>query len=157
MKAIKTILLFSFGLILIGCGTDTTQEPIDNNKYNNHIEFNQITANKKSITQDSANEAKEYLSVHDEINTIYAVNTSEKLLIAIEVPHHERLGLAQIQKDRTNDMADKFPNMEVEISTDKKIVLELERIEEALKADSMSKKELEKELDKVINLSKEQT
>ncbi|UJL47774.1 hypothetical protein KFZ58_07955 [Virgibacillus sp. NKC19-16] len=152
MNTFKSILFISFALLLIGCGP--TPESQGNN---NNIELNQISTTSNAIDQGPANQAKEYLSNYEEITSIKAVNTSKKLMIAIEIEHHERFGLANFREKRKKEMKEKFPNMEVDLSTDKKIVLELDRIEKALESESVTKKELEKALDKVIGLSKEET
>ncbi|WP_373895857.1 YhcN/YlaJ family sporulation lipoprotein [Virgibacillus natechei] len=151
MNTFKSILFISFVLLLVGCGTNPESQG------NNDIELNQISTTANAIDQGPANQAKEYLSKYEEITSIKAVNTSKKLIVAIEIEHHERFGLADFREKRKKEMKEKFPNMEVELSTDKKIVLELERIEKALESESVSKKELEKALDQVISLSKEQT
>lgn len=151
MNTFKSILFISFALLLIGCG------PTPESQGNNNIELNQISTTSNAIDQGPANQAKEYLSNYEEITSIKAANTSKKLMIAIEIEHHERFGLANFREKRKKEMKEKFPNMEVDLSTDKKIVLELDRIEKALESESVSKKELEKALDKVIGLSKEET
>ncbi|MBY7143803.1 hypothetical protein KFZ56_12250 [Virgibacillus sp. NKC19-3] len=147
----KSIVFISFALLLVGCGTNSESQG------NNDIELNQISTTSNAIDQEPANQAKEYLSKYEEITSIKAVNTSKKLMIAIEIQHHERFGLANFREERKKEMKEKFPNMEVDISTDKKIILELERLEKALESKKVSKKELEKALDKIISLSKEQT
>ncbi|WP_157087755.1 YhcN/YlaJ family sporulation lipoprotein [Oceanobacillus damuensis] len=114
-------------------------------------------SNESIFSQEPSNQAKDKLSNHDEISAVKAVNTDKNIVIAIEVDHHERFTLSQIEKKYKKEMEDKFKDKKVEFSTDKKIVLELEKLEQDIKDNTITKKELEKELKKIVKLSKEQT
>lgn len=54
-------------------------------------------------------------------------------------------------------MKKRFSKMDVEFSTDKKIFIELESLEEKIKSDSITKKTLKREINRIINLAKEKT
>jgi hypothetical protein len=149
---------FIIGIILmvsiIGCSNDSnTQRNSDNT-----ISITQIST-KNNYNQQYSNEAKKTLSQKEDITKVVAVNTNKLLVIAIEVPHHERFNLNDLNKELSKEMDDKFKDkdLKVELTTDKKIVLELEKLEEKLKKNEISKKELKKQLKHISKLLKEQT
>lgn len=149
-------IIFTLGLLflLIGCNTDATEDSTGNK--DNNIELTKIAAN-HPVDQQPSNQAKEALSQQEGLTSVKAVNNSEKLLIAIDTKHHERFRLAKTRKQLTKDMKRQFSNMEVEFSTDKKINLELEKLENQILKGSISKKKLDKKIDQLIKLAKEKT
>ncbi|MDY7045349.1 hypothetical protein RVS70_14170 [Virgibacillus sp. M23] len=149
-------LMISFLLItLIGCGNDSALEP-PTNQPNGDIDLTKISTN-SSVSQHHANRAKEILSHYQEITTVKAVNTDKHMLIAIEIQHGKRFQLGKIREQLTKQMKKEFKDLKVELSTDKKIVMELEKLEKSIQSKSYSKKKLEKKLKKLIEFSKEQT
>lgn len=150
----KAVIAFGLFLILLGCGLNSTNESTGNE--DKPIELTKLTTH-STIDQHPANQAKESLRKHKEITSIKAVNSNKKLAIAVEVEHNERLKLAKIKKKLTKEMKKRFSKMDVEFSTDKKIFIELESLEEKIKSDSITKKTLKREINRIINLAKEKT
>ncbi|MFD2043918.1 hypothetical protein ACFSTA_05110 [Ornithinibacillus salinisoli] len=140
--------------LLVGCTTDTNN---GTNGDKNTVELTKISNLNNDIDQQPANKAKDILSQKKNVTAVKAVNTSKKLLITIEVPHHERFQLASTRKKLKDEMKKKFPKMEVELSTDQKIILEVEKLEKKLQKGSIKKKDLEKKVKKIMDLSQEQT
>jgi hypothetical protein len=137
---------------IIGCSDDSTTQ---RNK-GNSVNITQISV-KNNYNQHFSNEAKQTLSQKEDITKVVAANTDKLLVIAIEVPHHERFNLKTMNKELSKEMDEKFKDLTVELTTDKKIVLELEKLEEQLKKNEISKKELKKQLKHISKLLKEQT
>lgn len=54
-------------------------------------------------------------------------------------------------------MKESFPDLDVTLSTDKKIMLEVEKLEQKIKANQLSEKELSKKVKTLLELEKEQT
>jgi len=129
---------------------DSTSNP------NIDIQFTNVKTT-ESLAQENANTAKRTLIQHDHINTVKAVNSEKDLVIAFEIDHLKRFNLEKIRKKIQKEMDEKFPDLNVIVSTDQKIVLELDRLEEKIFSDSISKKELNKKLKKIVKLDKEQT
>lgn len=151
MNGYRIIITIGLILFLTSCSTvdnSTTQE--------DGINLSYITSN-HTFDQHASNRAKKMLSKHDPITSINAVNTDKKLLIAVEVQHRHRFRLAKIRKDLQKDMNKAFPDKKVEMSTDKKIVIELTRLEKAIDTNEISKKKLIKEINHLIKLMHEQT
>ncbi|WP_249869952.1 hypothetical protein [Oceanobacillus saliphilus] len=154
MRKTTSIIYFCTTLLLVACGN---VQPMDTGQ--NTDDFADITkiSNEYLISQKPSNQAKEMLRKHEEITAVRAVNTEDSIVIAIEVEHHERFTLAETRKKYKKEMEDKFKDKKVEFSTDKKIVLELEKLEQDITNNTITKKELEKKVKQIIKLTKEQT
>ncbi|WP_174613076.1 hypothetical protein [Virgibacillus ihumii] len=151
MSGYRLITIIGLILFLTSCSTvdnSATQE--------DGINLSYITSN-HNIDQHASNQAKEMLRKHDTITSIHAVNTDKKMLIAIEVHHRHRLRLSNIRKYLQKEMEKAFPDRKVEVSTDKKAVIELNRLEKAIDSNKISKKKLKKEINHLTNLMHEQT
>lgn len=153
----KRLVLVLFGVIVFfiqGCANEDTSQDLSNN----HNNITQISA-KNTYDQTISNEAKQTLSKKENITKVVAANTDKILIIGIEIPHHERFGLQKMNKKLSKEMDDKFKDTDirVELVTDKKIIIELEKIENKLRNNDMTKKELEKKLKHISKLLKEQT
>lgn len=150
----KIMIVLLFPLLLIGCGTDSAHD--SGKQQDKPIELTNTAAN-SPIDQQPSIQAKQAIRQYDGITSIKAVNTKDKLLIAVEIEHHRRFKLANTRKVLTKQMKEKFPHLTVEVSTDQKLNLELEKLEKQLQSGTVSKKELTKEIDHLIKLTKEKT
>ncbi|MFD2628206.1 hypothetical protein [Oceanobacillus kapialis] len=155
MSIKRWLLLISLLCILSSCGNDTALEPSHNE--NEAIDLKHISTSDQDTSQQYANRAKESLRKYPEITAVKAANTSKQLIVAIQVEQGKRFNLAGIRKQLKKEMNEKFPKLKVEVTTDKKIVIELEKLEEKLESKEMSKKSVEKRVKEIIELSKEQT
>ncbi|MFD1849225.1 hypothetical protein [Oceanobacillus bengalensis] len=138
--------------LLIGCDGDSTTQSIENKG----IDVRNISVN-NMIDQTPSNKAKKILEKHDEVIGIKAANTSEDMIVSVEIKHSKRFTLKKITKELSNKLKDTFSDYHVELSIDKKIFLELEKLEEKIQKKSISKKEVEEEIKRITKLSKEQT
>lgn len=145
----KVIISFIFIVLLFGCGQNDTSS-------RDQPEHNLDRLSSQS-SQDTADEAKKQLLKNEEIEAVQAVNTSDTLLITIEIPHHERFSLQKKREQYQKELEKTFPHFTIELSTDKKIILELADLEEKIKQGELTEKQMEKEVKKVVELSKEQT
>lgn len=155
MHVYKWLVMGIFSFLLIGCGANNTLNPLDEQE-KEQINLSKIST-KQPINQAPANRAKDMLREHSEITAIYAVNTDKQLLVTIEIQHMQRFKLQQLKKQLTKKLEKAFPDLTVELSADKKIVMEMEKLEKNLEQKQYSKKELKKEVKRIIDFSKEQT
>lgn len=146
------ILLVVLSLVVVGCGKEQSSSKPDTIHITN-------VSSKDMYDQSHSNQAKITLSKKGNVDNVVAVNTDKDMIIAVEVPHNERFQLKKIKEDLTKEMKEKFKEQDinVELSTDLKIILELENLEKKLKNNSISKKELSKQLKHISKLLKEQT
>ena len=151
MIAKKVIALITILFVMVGCNNqpnalDETPE----------VEMTKIN-NPTSIDQDVSNQVKTRLGQDEHITKVHAVNTDKQLAIAIEIKHMKRFGLKEMKKKLTKKVEKAFPKMDVNLSTDKKIILELEQLENDLETKSLTKKEVDQKISKIIKLMNEET
>lgn len=149
----RAFIIVGLFLLLVGCGID----PKVDSSMNHDIEFTKLDTTSHSSDQQASNHAKEVLSQREELTAINAVSSSKDIIIAIEVYHLKRFQLKKIKNKIQKEMDKEFPNLDVMVSTDKKIVLELNRLEQKIYTDSISTKDINKKLKELITLAKEQT
>ncbi|HAM81296.1 YhcN/YlaJ family sporulation lipoprotein [Ornithinibacillus bavariensis] len=147
-------LLFIVFILSAGC-TSSSSEPSEKT---NPIHISNVST-KHSYDQSYANQAKSTLAQKKNVTKVFAVNSDKLLMIAIDVPHHERLQLKKYEKKLTKEMKKKFKktSLKVEVSSDQKILWKLEQLEEEIRNGSISKKELKKKLEDISKLMKEKT
>lgn len=135
-------------LLLTACGGNTTTSTDG--------EFLKLSTD-QSVDQQASNHAKDLLSEHEEITIIHAVNSSKDMIIAIEVHHHDRFKLKKIKKRLQKEIDKEFPNFDIIVSTDKKIILEVRWLEEKINKGSTSKEKINKKVKEIIKSAKDQT
>ncbi|WP_068672545.1 hypothetical protein [Oceanobacillus sp. Castelsardo] len=158
-KVYKFIFIIISSFILFACENNPQAEnQNDNNQNDNNqkIEVKNISAN-RLIDQTPSNEAKEILKNHNEVTGIKAANTATNLIIAVEIEHSRRLQLKEIKKELTEEVKKHFKNLHVELTVDKKIFLELDKLEKQIEANTIKPTKLGKEIDRITKLSKEKT
>lgn len=148
----RILLLFLISFVLVGCHFDQTEDSTKNNTH-----FTKLSSENDSVDQQVSNYAKDVISQNDAVTRVNAVNNSDKLLIGIEIDHLKRFRLKEIEKEIKDKIKKKFDTYEVELSTDQKILIELDDLEEKIKTDSIKKKKLDKEINRIIKLSYEKT
>jgi len=152
----KLVLIYLSVLVLSACMNNTNNQSLQPTGDNRDLELIKLSAVGVN-DQQASNQAKEYLSHYEEMTAIRAVNAGGHLLIAIDVEHFERFDLDNIERDLRKDLKDNFSNMKVTLSTDQKILLELERLETEIENQTINSEELKKEVQELVSLSKEQT
>lgn len=152
MYLYRALIIICVFLLLVSCGKGPNMDSTSNID----IQFTNVKTT-KSLQQETANTAKNILSQRENITTVKAVNSEKHLVIAFEIDHLKRFTLEKTRKKVQKQMDENFPDLDVIVSTDKKIILELERLEEEIFSDTISKKELDKKIEKIVKLDKEQT
>ncbi|MBO1513661.1 YhcN/YlaJ family sporulation lipoprotein [Metabacillus bambusae] len=152
MLKIGYIGLFIMANIVLCSGCTGNHNQFTNN--NDDAKIVKVST-KKPIDQSVANQAKEIVIKEKEISGVKAVNTDQELLLAVKVDHFDRFRLKSIEKKVKSDLEKTFPDHKIIISTDSKMYLELEQLEQKLQKDKTEKKTLKKEFDKIKSLMKE--
>ena len=143
-------------LLLAACMNNGGEESLKPSGENQDLELMKLSSTGMN-DQQASNQAKEILSEYEEITAVRAVNAGEHLLIAIEVEHFERFDLDNIERDLRKKVKRNFRDMKVTLSTDQKILLELEELENEIENRTMNHEQLKKRVKKLVDLSKEQT
>ncbi|KAB2495589.1 YhcN/YlaJ family sporulation lipoprotein [Priestia endophytica] len=152
IKKLK-VCLFLIVLFLFGSGCTGNQE--QSAKENQDTNIVKVHTN-NPIGQSVANQVKEKTIKREEVTGVKAVNTDKELLVALKVKQFDRFQLKNIKKKVKSDLEKMYPDHKVFVSTDQKIYLELEQLEQKLQKDQPKKKILNKEFDEIKSLMKEQ-
>ena len=148
--------IFLLILTIIGLGSGCNENQNQSGDNNKDLSISQVHTS-KPIDQSVANHAKEKMITKDEISDVKAVNTDKELLVAIKVENFNRFRLKKIEKTVKSDLEKMYPNHKVFVSADKKMFLELEKLEQKLEKNNTNMKDLKKDLKKLKSLMKEQT
>lgn len=136
--------------ILVGCNTtEQGQEAPD-------VNLTKVT-NQKEINLDLSNSVKDFLSKEENISSVHAINSNNLLVVAIDIPQMKRFNLQDIKNNIKKKLQKKFEASEVYVTTDQKIILELDQLEQKINQSSLTQKKLTKELKRIIKLMNEQT
>ncbi|MEK4534177.1 YhcN/YlaJ family sporulation lipoprotein [Peribacillus sp. FSL K6-1552] len=152
MKTLKTFLLLITVIGFVsGCSGNSNQ--IDNNK---NLNISKVHTS-SPIEQSVANQAKDRLLAEEEVSDVKAVNSDKELLVAVKVDNFDRFRLTSIKKQAQSDLENMFPDYKILISTDQKMFLELDQLEQKLEKDKTKMDSLKKDFKKIKSLIKEQT
>lgn len=128
-------------LLLSGCGGGMTGQ---------QQEISPLQLGDRAIEdQRKADNAKKIVLSMDEVLEVKGVNLDNKIYLAPRVTHFSRLWLEDIRKTAFDHVKKRYPDATVHVSTDKKIYMELEKLEKQLKERTISKKTLDKRLKKL--------
>ncbi|AXN39368.1 hypothetical protein CN689_19220 [Peribacillus butanolivorans] len=152
MKTLKTILfLITVIGFVSGCSGNSNQ--IDNNKNLNISKVHTSSPIKQSV----ANQAKDRLLAEEEVSDVKAVNSDKELLVAVKVDNFDRFRLKSVKKQAQSHLENMFPDYKILISTDQKMFLELDQLEQKLEKDKTKMDSLKKDFKEIKSLMKEQT
>ena len=142
-------------LTVIGLGSGCNRNQNQSGEDHKELSISQVHTS-KPINQSVANQAKKKVITEEDISDVKAVNDKE-LLIAIKVENFERFRLKKIEKNVKSDLEKVYPNHKILVSTDSKMYLELDQLEQKIQKDNTNREELEKDFNKIKSLMKEQT
>lgn len=155
MKRCFLLLTIVCLIIPIGCAKNSSPNTQNNIKQQN-LKFTPVQ-NQSNINQQISNEVKNILSEHDDITEISVINNHQDIIAAINVKSLSRFKLKKIEKKLEKKVAKQFPDKEVTLSTDKKIMIELNRVERSIQKEHLSNEKLKRKISRIKKLSKEQT
>jgi hypothetical protein len=102
-----------------------------------------------TVSQNKADEAKQIILSMDEVLEVKGVEHGEDIYIAPRVKQFDRFHLNGIRKEGHDNIKKRFPEAKVHVSTDKKILMELENLEQELINDQITEKKLKEKLTKL--------
>lgn len=142
--------------VFTGCSSSTDHFEKQGQQTEEQMNFSTVT-HESNIDQTAANEAKEIVDSFDETTDIYAVNSKNTLMIAFNVKQMHRFQVESIENDIEKRLRNELPHIVIKVSTDAKMRLELEKLEQDLHNENLSNQTVEKQIQEIISLSKEQT
>ncbi|WP_332697371.1 hypothetical protein [Halalkalibacter lacteus] len=106
------------------------------------------------IDQEYADEAKKIILSMEEVVEIKGVSQKTDIYLAPRVKHFDRFRLKEIRKYGYDSVKKRYPDATVHVSTDQKIFMELEKLEQELKNKTISEERMEKKLKKLDEMMK---
>ncbi|KMK76149.1 hypothetical protein [Alkalihalobacillus pseudalcaliphilus] len=103
----------------------------------------------KQFEQTEANESKKKLMELDEFIDVHGVSIEDRIYLSPKVKQLARFRLNGLRKQSFDQIKNLYPEHEIHVSTDKKVYMELEKLEQRLKDGKITEEELKKELDKI--------
>src|SRR5690625_1770626 len=155
MKRPLLILIILSVTPIFGCMNNESDET-QNRIQQQNIDFEPIH-NQTSVNQQVSNEVKNILSEHDDITEISVINNHQDIVAAINVKPLSRFQLKKTEKKLKKKLSKHFPDNKITLSTDKKIMIELNRVERSMQKNNLSKEQLKRKISDIKKLSKEQT
>jgi preprotein translocase subunit SecF len=152
---INQFIIFLLLLTIIGLGSGCNRNQNQSGEDHEDLSISQVHTS-KPINQSVANQAKKQVITEEDISDVKAVNTDKELLIAIKIENFERFRLKKIEQKVKSDLEKMYPDHKILVSTDSKMYLELDQLEQKIQKDNTNKKELEKDFNKIKSLMKEQ-
>jgi hypothetical protein len=89
-------------------------------------------SDKVIIDQEHADKAKEIVLSMEEVVEIKGVSDKDNIYLAPRVKHFDRFRLREIRKQGHGAVKKRYPHATVHVSTDQKIFMELEKLEQEL-------------------------
>jgi hypothetical protein len=108
----------------------------------------------KIIDQTKADEAKQIVLSMDEVIAVRGATFKEDIYIAVSVKQFDRFFLDRIRKEAQDKVKKRFPNAKVHVSTDKKVFLELEKLEHQINSNKVEEADVEKQWIKIEDFMK---
>jgi len=142
--------------VFTGCSSSTDHFEQQGQQTEEQMNFSTVT-HESNIDQTPANEAKKIVDSFDETTDIFAANSKNRLIIAFDVKQMHRFQVESIENDIKKRLHKELPHIAIEVSTDAKMRLELEKLEQDLHNENLSNQTVEKRIQEIISLSKEQT
>lgn len=149
-KYVIGIFILTLFFFTLGCNTNrqSQEEKIDEPS---QIQLSTQEDNKQLI----ANHLEEELLAHKEVTNIIVVNDDKNIVVGVEVYHNDRFKLKDIEKKIKEEVERTYPEHKVTVSIDKKIVMELEKLDKKLMDENIEKEKIKKDIEKIISLSED--
>lgn len=163
MKKYSIVLIL---LLLIGCNgqnnNGTTNATTSRGNLNPNYELTKSSVSQEDVIRKDnkhgiAYKASDIVLQQQEVKMVRSVEGKKLLIVAIELKHWNTFRSKQITKETKKKLEKEFPSKRIEVTTDHKIFIELEKLEKKLNNNELTKKQLDKRLEKIKKLMKEQT
>ncbi|CAG9620465.1 YhcN/YlaJ family sporulation lipoprotein [Sutcliffiella rhizosphaerae] len=113
------------------------------------------TSNAKEEKSEKEKHAEEIAKDFEEIKGAVAFDTKDELVVAFEVKQYQKFFTEKIEKKVKKALEKEFPEETIVVSHDMKIRLEIDRLRRDMEQKNLSKKEVEKRIEKMKTLREE--
>ncbi|GAF65370.1 hypothetical protein BTS2_2268 [Bacillus sp. TS-2] len=137
------LLIMLISCLLGACNQDTTKSSQAS-----------LTSESSYKDQNKINDVKAELKKMEEVIDVQAIVYDQKIYADPKVKQFSRFRLKEIRKNGFEKLKETFPDSEIHVSTDKKVYMELEKLEQQLKNGKIKNEDLEKKLQKIEEMMK---
>ena len=157
MKTNIIKLMVALAVVSAGCaGCSSGQNQSQNQNASPQQNVNIVPTKWGSpIDQSIANEAKKRVIRRKEVTEVHAANSKKDLMVAVKLKTFQRFNSQQIVKKIAKSLQKDYPKRKVQVSSDKKIFAEVADLENKLKKDEVSPKQLEKKMKRINRFMKD--
>jgi hypothetical protein len=115
-----------------------------------------VLSNNPELTK-TAEKVKHEVGSFNELYDVSVIVGDHTILIAYKVKHLHRFKMKKIEKDLTKRLEKEYPDEKFVVTSDYKLFLESIRLNEKIKKKNLSNKEANKQLKKLVQMTKERT
>ncbi|HET7626764.1 MAG TPA: YhcN/YlaJ family sporulation lipoprotein [Bacillales bacterium] len=108
------------------------------------------------VDQSKSERVRKQIMDRDAVTEVHAVNSKTQLMVAIQLKTMQQFNAQQIVEQVKKSIAHRYPNMKVEVSSDKKVYMEVSELEANLQTHEVSQKQFDKKLKRIARFMKEQ-
>lgn len=148
----KKIVFFILLTLFTSCHNEAPKT-----KQNDDSPFEQTTKTSLNIDQSIATNAKEIVKQNEEVIQVEAINSIHALVIGFKVNYIDRFRLKKIRQQIEKEIRRAYPTIDTVVSTDKKILIELEKINKRVDEQSISTNDLQRRVREIVRLSRDET
>lgn len=138
----KQIICVVLLVTLTGCNNQKEGQSTKGD--NEQTKYTRISTS--TINDDITSDVKKKILAMEEIIEVQVVHFKDSIYIAAKPQHHERFQLDQLKKKVETKIHRIYPNMEIYVSVDKKIVMLLEELESNIGNKEISENEVKNKL-----------
>ncbi|WP_257535649.1 YhcN/YlaJ family sporulation lipoprotein [Mesobacillus foraminis] len=161
MKTFKILtgvfLLMVTGLTISGCNLGKTSEESRVSLVQSVNPEPAAVEGNKGNGLKTAEKVKKDIQAMPAIFDVAVIKGEKEILVAYKVKHMQRFQMKKIEKEINQKLEKNYPKETFIVSSDFKIFIEAIELKEKVKKNTYSKKQAEKQLQKIIKLKKELT
>ncbi|MDC3416562.1 hypothetical protein [Aquibacillus salsiterrae] len=109
-------------------------------------------SNPSTPDQSLTNKAKELLRTQDEVTAVRGINIDNQLVLAINVKQINQFTERKLEKKLKKELENIYEGVTVDVSSDQKIFIELDKLEKKLQNTTYDKQQLQKQYNDIKNL-----
>lgn len=140
---------FTLLILFTGCASPNKANETESEQNITRLSTNQ------SVNKSRVNNVKKQINTFKEITSVCVIDTDEKMVVAFDVKQRHRFQLKSLREDVQNKIEHMYPQMDIIVSTDQKIIQEVKKLDKERK--ELSKNKLKKQLERIIKKEKDET
>ncbi len=114
-------------------------------------------SSKKQVSQSVSNKIEKQLVARKDVTKARVIKKDNQLLVAFKIPHFDRFHILDVEKKVKADLKKQYPGYQIDVSTDHKIYLEIDRLERKIHSNKVNPDKLRKAFSNLKTLMKKQT